>query len=759
MPLSSRIRRRRITYGSGPVVPVPTGKTAPASPTSVFVLGRILELAVTWTAPVSNGGSPITDYLVDYSTNNGSTWTNFVHPASTATSLTITGLTFNTYTVRVSAKNAIGRSGGTLGDASVIVASVPDPPTSVVAATGNAQLTVTWLAPEMTGGDPINDYQVQYSSNSGSTWTIFTDPVSTATSCTITGLTNGTSYVVRVLAKTGIGMSLPSANSVTSTLAVPGAPTSVIVTPGNAQLAVTWTAPASTGGSPITDYLVKYSSNGGSTWTNFVHSASAATSRTVTGLTNGVSYVIKVIAQNAVGIGLPSANSAAKIPFFIAPTIPGAPTSVSVSGATNLTVTWTAPVSTGGSPIIDYLIYQYKDVNYNRLESVGHSTATSITLTGLTNGTYYAYKVYARNAVGYSVESEISAWIQTTTNPAPTIPGSPTSVKASNPLSGQLLVNWTAPSSTGNTPITNYLVYYSSNSGSTWTNFVRPASTVAGAVVTGLTNGTAYVFRVIAVNVVGNSSPSANSAPATPAVPVVVVPPPVQYIFDVAYIQLLLASPLPSLSTSIVTTNSAPGQYGNLYFPTSNPNVVTSDGLPRVWQGYLYPARLNESKYPLAVLHSRSSKWCVWGAVVTRYSTKPEAGWTAEISFGQLDTQGGVLMPPQQLPYITQTIPAATGPKAAYGQNPPTNFQNTPYTYKIYESGSYNVPLTKVTGLQHGSRYYIMDDYCLEQNVQYYLTVRFISPDKQYVSTPGYTTVAWANEWDASPTNPVYPFG
>ena len=116
-------------------------------------------------------------------------------------------------------------------------------------------------------------------------------------------------------------------------------------------------------------------------------------------------------------------------------------------------------------------------------------------------------------------------------------------------------------------------------------------------------------------------------------------------------------------------------------------------------------------------------------------------------------------MPPQQLPYITQTIPAATGPKAAYGQNPPTNFQNTPYTYKIYESGSYNVPLTKVIGLQHGSWYYIMDDYCLEQNVQYYLTVRFISPDKQYVSTPGYTTVAWANEWDASPTNPVYPFG
>ena len=80
---------------------------------------------------------------------------------------------------------------------------------------------------------------------------------------------------------------------------------------------MTWVAPTSTGGSPITDYVVKYSSNSGLTWTTFAHPVSTATSVIVTGLTNGTAYVIQVVAKNAYGLslpaygfGLPSANSA-----------------------------------------------------------------------------------------------------------------------------------------------------------------------------------------------------------------------------------------------------------------------------------------------------------------------------------------------------------------------------------------------------------------------------------------------------------------
>ena len=156
-----------------------------------------------------------------------------------------------------------------------ILAVVPNRPTSVVAFSGNASLFVIWDAPASTGGSPITDYVVKYSSNSGAKFTTFVRSASTVLSVTITGLTNGTPYVIKVIAKNVVGSGLASANSQPVTPAtVPGSPTGVVAVRGIANsLAVTWTAPASTGGSPITDYVVKYSSNSGAKFTTFVRSA------------------------------------------------------------------------------------------------------------------------------------------------------------------------------------------------------------------------------------------------------------------------------------------------------------------------------------------------------------------------------------------------------------------------------------------------------------------------------------------------------
>jgi len=82
---------------------------------------------------------------------------------------------------------------------------LPPAPTSVTATPGNAQAEVSWTAPTVLAQTPITDYVVQFSSDSGSSWTTFTDGTSTSTSATVTGLTNDTAYVFRVAGVNGIG--------------------------------------------------------------------------------------------------------------------------------------------------------------------------------------------------------------------------------------------------------------------------------------------------------------------------------------------------------------------------------------------------------------------------------------------------------------------------------------------------------------------------------------------------------------------------
>ena len=127
-------------------------------------------------------------------------------------------------------------------------------------------------------------------------------------------------------------------------------------------------------------------------------------STTVTGLTNGTSYTFKVAAINAVGTGAMSGASNTVIPAVA----PGAPTAVTaVRGNTQATVSWTAPVSNGGSPITGYVVTAY--VGYFPAKVVTFpSNATTQTVTGLTNGTLYRFKVAAINAVGTGGQSTIS---------------------------------------------------------------------------------------------------------------------------------------------------------------------------------------------------------------------------------------------------------------------------------------------------------------------------------------------------------------
>lgn len=275
----------------------------PGPPMNVQGTAGDAEVRLSWTAPTFDGGAPISDYVIQYRTANDSSWTTLRRGPSTATTATVTGLVNGaSYVFRVAASNAAGIGIPCMGLSAVEPRPMPGMPMGLAAVPGNGRVTLAWMAPAVGGGSPVVDYVIQFSSNSGLTWTTFADRRSASRSTVVTGLANGVGYVLRVAAVNAAGrgpFSAPSATVVPATF--PGVPTGLAGTPGNRLARLTWAAPAFDGGRPITAYIIEMSSNSGRTWRQYA--TTTTTSVTVAGLTNGVSYVFRVVAVNSIGRG------------------------------------------------------------------------------------------------------------------------------------------------------------------------------------------------------------------------------------------------------------------------------------------------------------------------------------------------------------------------------------------------------------------------------------------------------------------------
>jgi hypothetical protein len=142
------------------------------------------------------------------------------------------------------------------------------------------------------------------------------------TSATIAGLTNGTAYTFTVVAKNAANQtSVASApSSPVTPLGLPSAPTMLPATAYNAAAVVTWAAPASTGGTPVTGYVVEVFK--GTVSVGVIPVPDPSTTLTVTGLTNGSNYRFTVRAVNVVGTGPATAKSPAVKPLATLPSPP-----------------------------------------------------------------------------------------------------------------------------------------------------------------------------------------------------------------------------------------------------------------------------------------------------------------------------------------------------------------------------------------------------------------------------------------------------
>ena len=399
---------------------------------------------------------------------------------------TVTGLTNGTeYTFAVRAVN------GRAATASATPAPVPAAPAGLSAAPGDGQVALSWTDPDNSSitGYELSTDEGDYIEISGSD--------DETTDYTVTGLTNGTAYTFRVRAVNASGKGAASDAVSATPLAVPEAPAGLTATPGDGQVALSWTDP---GNSSISGY--ELSTDGGD-YIEISGSDDETTDYTVTGLTNGTSYTFAVQAVNASGTGAASAAVSAT-PLFAAPTNLGAKV-----GDGQVELSWTDP---GNSSISGYEVSSElsseddEDRTYSLIVSSNASTIDH-TVTGLTNDEPYTFWLRAVNGA--------AAWVSAT----PTVtnvelPAAPSNLQAS-PGDGQVTLSWEDP---GNPTITGYHV--SSDGGSSYSLIVPSNATTIDHTVAGLTNGTKYTFGVRAVNVGGTGEPALVSA--TPLAPLAV---------------------------------------------------------------------------------------------------------------------------------------------------------------------------------------------------------------------------------------------
>jgi fibronectin type 3 domain-containing protein len=267
----------------------------------------------------------------------------------------------------------------------------PAKPTAAATVAGNTQASVSWSA--VTGA---TSYNIYYGTAAGVT-TGGTKVVNATSPYVITGLTNSTTYYFVVTAVNADGESGVS-DEVTATPLppAPAKPSGIIVSGGDTQAIVSWTAV-----SGATSYNIYYGTAANVTTSTGIKISDVTTPKTVTDLTNGTPYFFVVTAVNAGGESSVSSEKTATP--AAAPQPPASPTGrvVTSTAAGQLSVTWNV-VPGATSYNIYYLQANPAPTKAAVLASTpGTSASASFNITGLASGTYYVL-VTAVNAAGES---------------------------------------------------------------------------------------------------------------------------------------------------------------------------------------------------------------------------------------------------------------------------------------------------------------------------------------------------------------------
>jgi titin len=245
----------------------------------------------------------------------------------------------------------------------------------------------------------------------------------------------------------------------------------------------------------------------GVNWTKMPVKTALSTSSTLSGLSMGAEYKVRVAGVDMSGLGDYVYST-----FRTLSTVATAPSALSANeiSSSAFTLNWRTPSSNGGSDISDYVVeingggFKWAPVEHEA------TSATSLRISGLNPAVRYSVRVKAVNKVGHS---KASTSLNVTT--LATLPGTVSGLKVKSSTTSSTVLIWTAPN-TGGSRISDYKVEYSLNQGETWLTVTKSTSSSATVTIRGLKVKTNHLFRVSAKNSIGFGTTSQNLSITTP---------------------------------------------------------------------------------------------------------------------------------------------------------------------------------------------------------------------------------------------------
>ena len=354
--------------------------TTPPTPTNLKV-DSVTSSSITWSWNAVPGA---TSY--DYVVYTGGTCSSTRSSGSTSnTTLTVTGLSSSTtYSLKVRACNSSGCSAWSSCVPGTTTVGIPAIPTNL-RVTDYTSSSITWSWDAVPGATSY-----YYGVYTGSTCSTAKGSGSSGSNTyhLETGLSSGTSYSFRVLAKNSAGDSAWSS-------CVPGTTSGGIpATPPNVWIlnitssSITWSWNAVSGATSYS-YVVY---NGGTCSSSRSSGSTSNTTITTTGLSSNTTYSFRVKACNSAGCSDLTSCVAGT-------TIPATPPNLRVTNTTSSSITWSWDAVSGAA---SYNFYVYNGGTCSTSRSSGSTSNTTITITGLSSSTAYSFKVKACNSGGCS---------------------------------------------------------------------------------------------------------------------------------------------------------------------------------------------------------------------------------------------------------------------------------------------------------------------------------------------------------------------